>query len=487
MRRDSGRCCILLVVLLCARSPDSLGGLRVVKVGDSVVDAKALTVRGHYGPLMNGLSFQQDAVATHRGYQYATYYDAQRHVCIARRKLPAGDWKVIRLADYAFKSVDAHNTISMGICPNDGTIHLSFDHHGHTLHYRVSRKNAAARPETVTWAASLFGPVISELEKGKKVTRVTYPRFWQTPEGGLQFCYRIGGSGNGDRVLVDYEPTAGAWKNTRRIDSGAGGFQDAFGKSSSRCSYPNGYDYGPRERLHVTWVWRERTQGSNHDIMYAYSEDRGRTWRSNSGRVVGTFAADKAGGKTLNVNSPDITVVRIPRGLGLMNTQAQAVDAEGRPHVVMWHCTDRTFKAAGTKGGTWGPPDARRHHHYWRDKSGVWHHAELPGRPGSRPKLFMDAGSNAVLIYNAKRESDKRDKLVLPPRGDLTIAAATAASKWKDWKIIHVERGPFLNEMLGDRYRWKSRGFLSIMVQESTAKPGEPTALRIIDFTLKTD
>ena len=473
MRLDRARLCLLQAMLLCGLSPDSRAELAVTKVGDSVVDAKALTVRGHYGPLMNGLSFQQDAVVTHANHQYVAYYDAQRRVCIARRKLPAGDWKVIRLGDYAFRSVDAHNTISMGICPKDGTIHLSFDHHGHTLHYRVSRKNAATRPETVTWTASLFGPVISQLEKGKRVTRVTYPRFWQTPEGTLQFCYRIGGSGNGDRVLVDYEPKTGAWENTRRIDSGAGGFQDALGKSSSRCSYPNGYDYGPRGRLHVTWVWRERSQGSNHDIMYAYSEDRGKTWRGNTGEIVG---------KIVNINSPGITVVKIPRGRGLMNTQAQAVDAQGRIHVVMWHCTEQTPKAA-----TWGSPDARRHHHYWRDPSGVWHHAELPGRPGSRPKLFMDAESNAYLIYNARRAPDDRAKLVLPPRGDLTIAAATATSQWKDWKIIHVEKGPFLNEMLGDRVRWKSQGVLSVMVQESAAKPGEPTRLRIIEFSLKTN
>ncbi len=220
--------------------------------------------------MINGLAFQQDALASHKNYQYVAFYDAGRRVCLGRRRLPAGDWQVIRFADYDFKSNDAHNTISLGICPKDGTIHLAFDHHGSPLHYRASRKGVATCPEETAWEASLFGPIVSEVEQGKSI-RITYPRFWQTPDGGLQFCYRQGGSGNGDRMLVDYDSEAGTWVDTRQIDSREGTFRDAMGESRSRCSYPNGYDYGPFGRLHVTWVWRESAQGANHDLMYAYS------------------------------------------------------------------------------------------------------------------------------------------------------------------------------------------------------------------------
>jgi len=221
----------------------------VVKTGDAVVDTEALTVVGVFGQRINGLSFQQSALVTHRGYQYVAYYDADRWVCVGRRDLPGDDWETLRFTDYQFKSNDAHNVISMGICPADGTIHLAFDHHGHPLHYRVSRKEVAGAPGETTWDTSLFGPVLSELERGKPI-KITYPRFWQTPDGGLQFCYRRGGSGNGDRMLVDYDPKQGLWVHTRQIDSGKG----AWGSSKSRCSYPNGYDYGPFGKLHATWV-----------------------------------------------------------------------------------------------------------------------------------------------------------------------------------------------------------------------------------------
>jgi hypothetical protein len=467
----------MLLLIIAISVSTGWAKLSATKIGDSLVDSKALTIQGGFGQCINGLSFQQDAVITHAQHQYVGYYDANRQVCLARRRLPKGHWKIIRFTDYDFKSNDAHNTISIGICPKDGTIHLTFDHHVHPLHYRVSRKGAANNPKSITWDASLFGPIKSELEKDKPV-RITYPRFWQTPDGGLQFCYRRGGSGNGDRMLVDYHAQTGSWGSTRQIDSRKGIFEDALGQSRSRCSYPNGYNYGPDGNLHATWVWRESSQGSNHDLMYAYSEDQGNIWLNNAGKP---FANPP------HVNSPGIKVVNISRLHGLMNTHGQAVDSQDRVHVVMWHCTDETLKAVGSKPGEhrWGPPQARCYHHYWRAHNGRWHHRQLQWTAGNRPKIFMDNCDNAYIIYSAKRQPAKLADGHLHSAGDLVIAAATAASMWKDWKVIHLEKGPFVNEMLGDLYRWKKEGILSVMVQESPKRTHEATPLRILDFSFE--
>lgn len=459
-------------ILSCGREGASGGlahtsqGMVVTRIGESVVDSTALTIDGEYGQAINGKSFQQDALISLRGWQYLAFYDAERRVCMARRELPGGDWQVLRFEDYDFTSNDAHNVISLGICSLDGTIHLAFDHHGHPLHYRVSRPGAASDPEGVVWDPSLFGPVTSELEAGRPI-RITYPRFVPTPGGGLQFCYRQGGSGNGDRMLVDYDPERGAWTGTRMIDSREGRFEDYMGVSDSRCSYPNGYDYGPRGRLHVTWVWRESSQGANHDLVYVFSEDGGRSWLNNRGEPL-------SGPPRLD--SPGITVVEIGGELGLMNTHGQAVDSRGRVHTVMWHCTEQSIAAAGSEPGRqrWGPAEARRYHHYWRDSGGEWHHRELHGPPGNRPKLFIDSRDNAVLIFGTDRG----------PASDLQIAVASAASEWTDWRIAHTEPGPFVNEMLGDRVRWTEEGVLSIMVQDTPQQPHEPTPLRVLDFTV---
>jgi hypothetical protein len=162
-----------------------------------------------------------------------------------------------------------------------------------------------------------------------------------------------------------------------------------------------------------------------------------------------------------------------------MNTHGQSVDSQGRIHVVIWHCSDASLKAAGSKPGEhlWGPAEARRYHHYWRQKNGTWKHTELPGVAGNRPKLFIDKTDNAYLIF---RNAD-----LFVQSGDLVIAAATAASKWTDWKVIHTEKGPFVNEMLGDLYRWKRDGILSIMAQDAPARAHEKTPLRILDFIFR--
>ena len=457
---------------------------KIEKISDTVIDERALVLgdssylmqRFRFGNNINGQSFQQDAILSHKGYQYVGYYDEERHVCIARRSLPDGTWSIIRFMDYLFEENDAHNTISLGICPNDGTIHVAFDMHARELHYRVSEKGIANHPDKIIWSTSLFGPVTDELEPGKKVKSITYPRFIQTPGGELQLCYRMGGSGNGTRVLADYNSQKGHFENTRVIDSGEGYFKDQLGESTSRNSYPNGYTYCSEGKLHVTWVWRESAIGSNHDLNYAYSEDQGITWRNNSDELLDGVPS---------LNSPEIKVVDISRSYGLMNTHGQTIDSEGRVHVVMWHCTDESLAAAGLEPGEerWGVESARKYHHYWRDTMGEWHHNELPGIAGNRPKVFASKDDDLYLIFGSKSVLEE-DETKIYFEGDLVIMSANADKKWTDWKVVHAETGPYKNEMLADVNRWQKNGILSIMVQEGSTG-FEPSALRILDFKIQ--
>ena len=453
--------------------------IQIKNIIETEVEPFALTIDGNFGQSINGESFQQDALVTHNNFQYLAYYDSSRHVCVARKNLNRNDWEILRLTDYHFKSNDAHNTISMGICPNDGTIHLAFDHHGHDLHYRISKKGIATTPEKTEWKPSVFGAIVSELEKGKPI-KITYPRFWQTPNGELQFCYRRGGSGNGDRMLVDYNSITGKWENTRQIDSGGGLFEDDLVKSESRCSYPNGYTYGPNGILHTTWVWRESSQGSNHDLIYVYSKNGGKTWLNNSG--------EKIDGPP-HVNSPGIIVANISQKYGLMNTHGQAVDSEGNIHVVMWHCSDESLKEAGSKPGEfrWGPEEARRYFHYWRTKTGNWNKTQIPLIAGTRPKIFIDKNDRVFLVYTSQFETDKMQLGKIFEPGELVLASATKENNYKDWQIIYSQKGPFGNEILGDYYRWKKEGILSLMLQKTPDKIHQPTALKVIDLVFNED
>ena len=70
--------------------------------------------------------------------------------------------------------------------------------------------------------------------------------------------------------------------------------------------------------------------------------------------------------------------------------------------------------------------------------------------------------------------------VIVHPRG-LGVRQPSAAlfrASWTDWRVVHVEKGPFVNDMLGDPGRWKRDGVLSVMVQESPrrAHEGSPCA-----------
>lgn len=477
MRPESRHLAITLIMLSAAIS-SAWAVPSVVKVADTLVDGQVLVMSGgNWGDIINGVSFQQDAVVTHQEWQYVTYYNTALHVCIARRHLPDGPWQKVELTDYAFAGGnDSHNVISMGICPNDGTIHLSFDHHISTLHYRVSQTGVATDPNGITWGPGLFGPVRNYLEADKPVSGVTYPRFWQTPGGSLQMFYRYGGSGGGDSMLADYDAAAGIWKNTRMVVSRTGYYSDVCGSSTSRNAYLNYPGYGPDGLLHWTWVWRESAGGTNHDICYAYSADGGYTWYNNAGPMqrmrIGTGGDPKqtlldlewsqTGPKVLalpiTVSSEDIIAVPMTREYSLMNQQSQAVDPQGRPHTVMYYETDK----AGCD--VWAGSD---YHHYWRDHDGTWHHRMLPSARGARPKLFIRENGDAFLMFLRS--------------GSVVIAAATAQSGWTDWQQIASDslHGPYAGEGAGDLYRFREGdGILSIMAQSADT-------LRILDWQFR--
>jgi hypothetical protein len=90
---------------------------------------------------INCNAFQQDAIVSFNGWQYACFYsflqsepsDAAApeplYVHLARRELPHGAWEVMAFDDYPQTTDDGHNTVQMGICPADGTVHLAYDHH----------------------------------------------------------------------------------------------------------------------------------------------------------------------------------------------------------------------------------------------------------------------------------------------------------------------------------------------------------------------
>jgi hypothetical protein len=180
---------------------------------DAVIDPRGMTLGtgATYGTAINGESFEKETITSYNGYQYTSYWvkdasgeSAAYYVAVARRPVGAATWEVANLTTSTFVNGmsggtpwDAHDVVSLGIDQNDGTIHLAYDMHGHTLRYRMSTTGVTTNPGSVTWNASLFNAETSQLYPGKTATSVTYPAFIRTPTGDLQLAYRTGGSGNG--------------------------------------------------------------------------------------------------------------------------------------------------------------------------------------------------------------------------------------------------------------------------------------------------
>lgn len=427
---------------------------RVELVRDTIIDERGLYLPdGRWGHTLNGRSFQQDAVANFAGHQYAIHFDGDRRLCIARRRIGDTTWEVIRFDDYRFKGNDTHNAPVLGICRADGTIHLSFDHHGHPLHYRVSKPGVATNPGDVKWESSLFGATTDQLEPGKKIARVTYPRFISTPAGDLQFQCRIGASGDGAAHLADYRD--GRWQNFAPFISGVG----AYNGGTSRNAYENSYTYDANGRLHVTWCWRETGDPhTNHDLCYAYSDDAGVTWLNNAGEPIG-----RRGEKLITIESPGVRVWETPTHRGLINSTTQAIDSQRRLHVITRQLPDGVSSPR-----VWDETlPLTRFHHFWRDPSGQWHRIPTD-LAGNRGQLCFDADDNAYHIF----VND----------GGLQIAAASAAGEWRDWKIIHTDDRPFTDQPLIAQ----EATTLSIYVQQAPPDPSLTSApLRVLDFRLQ--
>lgn len=424
---------------------------------ETIVDSSALNFadsNSNFSNNVNGRTFQRDPMVTSRGYQYAIYYNANRRVCVGRRKLPVGDWDVITFTDYRINGSNSHDVAAIGICESDGTIHLAFDHHRDTLNYRVSILGAASDPENVGWSTELFGPTTDRLGSVGVVRQLTYPTFFPAPNGNLMFYYRFGGSGDGDGFIQEYNGTTHDWtRGLGEFISRDGTYNGAVSSNSrSRCPYLNGISYGGN-RLHASWGWRESAGGArtNHDLNYAYSDDHGRTWRNNAGRQIGV-----TGSSPISIDSPGLIVADIPQDIGLSNQYTHYAYPDGSCHVIVAH------RDANNN---------QRSQHYWRNAAGVWSNTTLPLHAG-RGKVVGDDDRNLFLVYQSA--------------GRPTIAQGVpnqSLTAWS-WSQVYSQVGTTEGgEGKIDFTRWEQDRVLSFYGQERPPNLNEtPSPVHVFDY-----
>lgn len=320
-----------------------------------------------------------------------------------------------------------------------------------------------------SWIASRFGAITNDLAGLDIGTSITYPQFVITPDNLLQFVYRSGTSGNGDTQLAEYSD--GKWNNVGSWASSSGTYTSPNGvQSNARNLYIHGFTY-QSNRLHVTGTWREQTGGvscnggglTNHDTVYFYSDDKGRTWSNSVGASIGS-----SGSSPIDVNTEGIIVDSLNADHGLMNQESQAVDSTGQIHAIISYVPGRFTQCVTSYQND---RIANAHpFHVFRSPDGTFTKVEIPFSINAvgRSQIVIDADDN---IY-----------VVLPY---VKIVTASKSSGWTDWTMVFDGTAEGLNafgEVTVDRARVPS-GVLSVLYQVSSTGT-TPSALRVVDFNL---
>lgn len=395
----------------------------------------------------NFVSFQQNAITTYNGYQYTIYWNSSSQVCLARKKMPSGDWQELTFNDYTSPHdlSDNHYTISFGICENDGTIHIAYDHHNDELNYRRSNVDLVNDPENAVWSTSSFTNDINYLESGVVLDgtafygAITYPRFITKPNGDLLFECRTGISGDGNSHLWEY--SNGTWSYIGeylhgRADGMPNGYVD-------NCGYINGLYYTPGgTRLHVSLVWRDSPDANtNHEVCYAYSDDDGRTWYNTDGVLIGTTGSSTSS-ELLNYYSTGFQIKSIDTNRGLINQESMAIDSNGKPHIL------QSFMPYGVTAGSWLDRRNKSYmHHIYQNGNGDWQCDPIAPSYVDRAEIAIDASNNLYVVGPKYR-----------------VYYASAENNWQNWTQLDVsEFGTVTAEPVVDRQALLNENVLSFV------------------------
>jgi hypothetical protein len=343
---------------------------------------------------VNAVIFRHNSVETFGDTQYLAYYDADGHMVLARRRHGSADWELHRTR-YTGNVRDAHNAICIGV-DGGGFLHVAWDHHGNRLNYaRSTEPGGLELSEPLEMTGSLE-------------SAVTYPQFYRLADGDLLFLYRDGSSGQGNVLINRYDLASQQWSAVQHpLIDGEG----------VRNAYVNQLAIDRRGGWHLSWTWRDTPDvATNHDILYAFSPDEGRSWLTSTGARY-----------SLPITSATAEIVRhVPQGHELINQTSMTVDADGRPLVVTY------WRPEGT--------EVPQFHLVWHDGSD-WRtsqvgHRELPFRlsgggtrriPVSRPQVLADEHGGVFVVFRDEERG-----------GGISVAISRGPDR-AVWRVIDLD------------------------------------------------
>ncbi|MFT3991561.1 MAG: BNR repeat-containing protein [Luteolibacter sp.] len=263
-----------------------------------------------------------------RGHQFIAYYDAERRITIAVRKL-GEEWIMVQPEGWPHPRAkrlttvtewDSHNYLALAL-DRDGNLHLSGNMHNDPLVYFRTERPFDIR-----------SMVCLDRMTGLRENRVTYLVFFKNQEGDLLFRYRDGGSGNGADLYNRYDSVSKNWSRLLDVPLLDVPLLDDGGK---RNVYAMSSMLGPDGRFHLVWMWRETPDAAtNHTLSYARSRDF-LNWEKSDGSPLAL---------PMTLETAEVVDPVVMHG-GLINmTFNLGFDAEKRP-VITYHRYDSAGKS----------------------------------------------------------------------------------------------------------------------------------------------
>lgn len=419
--------CLLLALNACISN----------KTGNTpaAADPKVIKIaEGWANNSVNVVAFRKNSLVTHKGLQYAAWYDADRSVVLAKRKSGAETWEV-KKTDFKGNAADAHNTISIMV-DGKGYLHVSWDHHNNKLNYARS-----VSPGSLTLTDRM--PMTGLHERA-----VSYPEFYRMPNGNLMFFYRDGGSGQGNMVINWYDANTQKWtqRHSRLID----------GEKKRNAYWQATIDN--QGTIHVSWVWRESPNvASNHDLAYARSRDGGVTWEKSSGEKYELPITEQKAEMAMG----------IPQKSELINQTSMATDEQGNPFIATyWREAGSTvpqYQLVYNIGKGWQKRSLN-----FRTTPFSLSGVGTKRIPIARPQVLVKNArekASVLLIFRDEERGNKASALVLPRIAD---------GKWSITDLTQESLGSW--EPTYDTELWKEKQILNLFVQKVEQVDGEGQA-----------
>lgn len=370
---------------------------------------------------VNAAVFRASSLVTHGDTQFIAFYDGDGNVVLGKRKLGATNWE-LKTTQYKGNAKDAHNCISIGV-DGKGVLHMVWDLHNQKLHYAHS-----TAPESLELSDEMA-------MTGENENRVTYPQFYNLPNGDLLFLYRDGASGNGNAMLNRYEVGADKWTSVQHPLVAGGG---------QRNAYLNTLAIDAKGGIHLSWVWRDTPDvATNHDVSYAFSPDQGKTWQKSTGEKY-----------TLPITIENAEVAwSVPKNSELINQTSMTVDAHARPIIATyWRAQDSEipqYQLVWHDGTKWRQSQVSQRTQGFRLSGGG-----TKKIPISRPQVVAGKDGAIHVIY---RDEERGNGISVASSSD------AAHQKWTTTDLLKNRVGDW--EPTFDFPLWLQKGQLALFVQ----------------------